>query len=126
MRILVTGAQGYIGVPLTSMLLQRGHDAAGLDTGYYCEGWLYDDGFQVPRYVKKDIRRLTEADVEGFDAVVHLAELSNDPLAQLDPRLTFEINHRGTVNLAQLCKHAGVSRFVYTSSCSVYGAGSGE
>ncbi len=126
MRILVTGAQGYIGVPLASMLLQRRHDVVGLDTGFYCDGWLYDDGLSVPPCIKKDIRHLTEIDLEGFDAVVHLAELSNDPLAQLDPRLTFEINHRGTVNLARMCKTAGVSRFVYTSSCSVYGTGSGE
>jgi len=126
MRILVTGADGYIGVPLMSTLLRRGHDAIGLDTGYYSDGWLYDDGFKAPPCVTKDIRRLTESDLEGFDAVVHLAELSNDPLSQLEPRLTFEINHRGTVNLAQMCRRAGVSRFVYTSSCSVYGTGSGE
>ena len=126
MRILVTGAQGYIGVPLVSALRGRGHKPMGLDTGYYCDGCLYDDGFEAPPCVTKDIRRITEADLEGFDAIVHLAELSNDPLSQLDPRLTFAINHRGTVALAQMCRRAGISRFVYTSSCSVYGTGSGE
>jgi nucleoside-diphosphate-sugar epimerase len=126
MRVLVTGAQGYIGVPLASTLIDHGHEVIGLDTGYYREGWLYDDGVRVPPCVQKDIRRLAPADLEGFEAVVHLAELSNDPLAQLDPRRTFEINHRGTVNLARMCKEAGVTRFVYTSSCSVYGTGAGE
>jgi nucleoside-diphosphate-sugar epimerase len=122
MRVLVTGADGYIGCMLTALLLERGHAVLGLDAGYYRDGWLYDDGRRRPAVVTKDIRDIDAADVVDFDAVVHLAELSNDPLAQQDPRLTYEINHRGSVELAKTCKAAGVPRFVYTSSCSVYGA----
>ncbi len=124
MKVLVTGAEGYIGTVLAEMLLIRGHDVVGLDTGYYREGWLYHGIQQAPAMRIKDIRHLEAADVEGFDAVVHLAELSNDPLGQLNPALTFEINHQGSVALARACKAAGVRRFVYTSSCSVYGVGS--
>ena len=126
MRILVTGAQGYLGVPLVHTLAERGHQVVGLDTGFYNDGWLYETDAPPPAYVRKDIRRITEEDVRGFDAVVHLAELSNDPLAQFDPEVTYEINHRGSIRLADLCKMVGVPRFVYTSSCSVYGIGTGE
>lgn len=122
MRILVTGADGYIGTMLTPLLLERGHDVVGLDIGYYRDGWLYDDGRRRAPVVTRDVRDIDAADVVDFDAVVHLGELSNDPLAQHDPRLTYEINYRGSVELARTCKAAGVPRFVYTSSCSVYGA----
>lgn len=126
MKVLVTGAQGYIGVPLASALAERGHQVVGLDTEYYGDGWLYEDGVPGVKSVRKDIRAITEEDLRGFDAVVHLAELSNDPLSALDPAITYEINHRGSVRLAELCKRVKVSRFVYTSSCSVYGIGTGE
>jgi len=126
MKVLVTGAQGYIGVHLASALLERGHEVVGLDTGYYADRRLYDGGLRQPPLVTKDIRQLTADDVRGFDACAHLAELSNDPLGQLNRALTFQINHEGSVRLAQLCKAVGVSRFVYTSSCSVYGIGSDE
>jgi nucleoside-diphosphate-sugar epimerase len=122
MRILVTGAEGYIGAMLTPLLIERGHQAVGLDAGFYRDGWLYEDGRRRPNTIAKDIRDISAADLVGFDAVVHLAELSNDPLAQHDPRLTYAINHRGSVELARNAKTAGVRRFVYTSSCSVYGA----
>jgi nucleoside-diphosphate-sugar epimerase len=126
MKILVTGSQGYIGAPLVSSLTDLGHDVVGLDTGYYRDGSLYDSSPRSEGTVRKDIRRVTEDDLRGFEAIVHLAELSNDPLAQLDPQITYEINHRGSVWLAELSKRVGISRFVYTSSCSVYGIGTGE
>lgn len=129
MKVLVTGTDGYIGTLLAPVLMQRGHDVVGLDTGYYRDGWLYSDGKFFGRYpatINKDLRHVTEADVSGFDAVVHLAELSNDPLGQNNPENTFKINHQGSVRLAEIAKRQGLSRFVYTSSCSVYGLGSGE
>ena len=123
-RVLVTGADGYIGSVLTPLLLEDGHEVVGLDTGYYRAGLLYHDGKDRPATLSRDIRALTPRDFEGFDAVVHLAELSNDPLCQHDPGKTFEINHLGSVALARAAKQAGVSRFVYASSCSIYGAAS--
>jgi nucleoside-diphosphate-sugar epimerase len=125
MRVLVTGAEGYIGRRLVDVLQARGHDITGLDTGYYSDQTLYVDPRRTPM-LRKDIRRMTASDVSGCDAVVHLAELSNDPAGQFRPEVTYEINHLGTVALARLCKASRVPRFVYTSSCSVYGAGSEE
>src|SRR5215813_4144303 len=127
MRVLVTGTDGYIGVVLASFLLARGYDVVGLDTGFYRDAWLYNNGVStLPSVKNKDLRRMTLDDVAGADAVVHLAELSNDPLGQLSPHITYAINHQGSVALAQLCKAVGVPRFVYTSSCSVYGIGGGS
>ena len=126
MKILVTGAQGYIGTSLVSTLAVRGHKVVGLDAGFYAEGCLYEIEAERPPELRKDIRNVTEDDLRGLDAIIHLAELSNDPLARLDSRVTYDINHVGSVNLARTCKRAGVPRFIYTSSCSVYGIGSGE
>lgn len=121
MKILVTGSNGYIGTMLCDVLLKAGHNVTGLDTGFYEEAWLFP--VQVPKtIIKKDVRHTTKGDFVGFDAVVHLAELSNDPLGQTNPELTFSINHEGTKHIASLAKEAGVTRFVYASSCSVYGA----
>lgn len=122
MKILVTGTDGYIGAVLGPFLLERGFDVMGIDCGFYRDGWLYNDLATRPMTRTLDIRRLQPGDLEGFDAVVHLAELSNDPLGEHDQRLTYDINHTGSVRLAQMCKNAGVGRFIYTSSCSVYGA----
>jgi nucleoside-diphosphate-sugar epimerase len=127
MKVLLTGADGYIGVLAGPTLIDRGHEVVGLDTGLYRSGWLYNNGVALsPSCMTRDIRDVAVEHLRGFDAVVHLAELSNDPLAQLNPEITFRINHGGSVELAKKAKEAGVQRFVYTSSCSVYGAGGGE
>ncbi|MGH2454204.1 MAG: NAD-dependent epimerase/dehydratase family protein [bacterium] len=126
MRVLLTGARGYLGVPLAALLAERGYAVTGLDTGFFAEGRLFPERDAPPRAVVKDIRQVTAEDLDGFDAVVHLAELSNDPLGQLNPDLTYDLNYRGTVRLARLSKDAGIPRFVYSSSCSVYGAGADD
>ena len=123
MNVLVTGSEGYIGSILCPYLAERGHSVVGVDSGFYAEARLYDNaGGPAVEMRRQDIRRLARADLEGFDAVVHMAELSNDPLGQLAPTVTYEINHQGSVTLASTAREAGVPRFVYTSSCSVYGA----
>lgn len=121
MRVLATGTDGYIGTLLPETLMSRGHQIVGVDTGFYKAGWLYRGVDRTAETVVKDIRDLTVDDLDGFDAVVHLAELSNDPVGQLAPSITYDINHVGSVHLAKLARAAGVSRFVYMSSCSVYG-----
>lgn len=129
MKVLVTGTTGYIGSRLAPILTERGHEVVGLDTGYYADGWMYSDPRRMstlPQTRVKDLRRIDSTDLEGFDAVVHLAELSNDPLGENNPEVTYRINHEGSVQLARLAKAAGVKRFVYASSCSVYGLGSGD
>ena len=125
MKVLVTGTEGYLGSLLAPVLLAEGHDVLGVDTGFYKAGWLYNGTPATPLTLNKDIRHLTVEDLAGVDAIVHMAELSNDPLGQLAPTITYEINHLGSVHLAQLAKQAGVSRFVYMSSCSVYGVATG-
>src|SRR3972149_589079 len=128
MRVLVTGVEGYIGALLAPALVERGHDVVGLDTGYYRDGWLYSDRSirTTPTFLNKDLRLVTPEDFRGFDAVVHLAELSNDPIGQLNPEITLQVNHLGSIELAKKAKAAGVERFVYNSSCSVYGVGAGK
>jgi nucleoside-diphosphate-sugar epimerase len=129
MKVFVTGVNGYIGTVLASYLMERGITVLGLDAGYYRDGWLYSDNrhfARSPQTVNKDLREVLEEDLRGCDAVAHLAELSNDPLGQNKPEITHQINHRGSVSLAQKARSVGISRFVYTSSCSVYGAGTGE
>lgn len=123
MKIIVTGSRGYIGEPLSMLLSERGHDVTGVDTGLYTDGLLYDGANATESCNTKDIRHITEKDLKDVEAVVHLAELSNDPLGQLNPGITYKINHKGSVALARKCKKAGVTRFVYSSSCSIYGAG---
>ncbi len=121
MKVLITGTEGYLGSLLPPLLMERGHEIIGVDTGYYKVGWLYNGTAVTAKTLTKDIRHITPADLQGVDAVVHMAELSNDPAGQLSPTITYDINHKGSVRLAQLAKEAGVSRFVYMSSCSVYG-----
>ena len=129
MKLLVTGVEGYIGCLLAPFLQKRGHEVVGLDTGYYRDGWLFSDrelASSFPRFINRDIRQIEAADLQGIDAVVHLAELSNDPLGDNNPEVTFQINHLASLRLAKLAKEAGVKRFVYTSSCSVYGLANGS
>jgi len=126
MRVLVTGCDGYLGSLLGPDLLRKGYDVTGVDTGFYREGTLYRAGGTLPRTMSKDIREINSDDLRDFEAVVHMAELSNDPLGQLAPKITDEINRQGSVRLAQAAKGAGVKRFVYMSSCSVYGVSNGD
>ncbi len=122
MRVLVTGNLGYIGTVLTPMLLAEGHEVVGLDSDLY-DGCTFTGALPAVPTIKKDVRDVTVQDLKGIDAVLHLAALSNDPLGNLNPELTFDINHRGSVRLAQLAREAGVKRYVFSSSCSNYGAG---
>jgi len=121
MKILVTGTEGYLGSLLPPILMQNGHEVIGVDTGFYKVGWLYNGTELTAKTLNKDIRNITSEDLQGVEAVVHMAELSNDPTGQLSPNITYDINHKGSVRLATLAKAAGVRRFVYMSSCSVYG-----
>jgi nucleoside-diphosphate-sugar epimerase len=108
------------------VLVARGHDVVGLDAGFYRDGQLYDPHTPAIPTITRDIRQVTPGDLAGFDAVIHLAELSNDPLSQHNPALTYALNGDGSGSLARAAKAAGVRRFIYSSSCSVYGAGTGE
>jgi len=121
MRVLVTGHKGYIGTILAPMLQKAGHDVLGLDSDLYRNSTFGDGLPQVPE-ILKDIRDVEKADLAGVDAIVHLAGLSNDTLGDLNPDLTYEINHAASVRLAAMAKEMGISRFVFASSCSNYGA----
>lgn len=120
-RVLVTGHDGYIGRSLVPQLLAAGFHVTGLDSHLYRGCTLFDARDSIPA-IEKDIRDVTVLDLQGFDAVVHLAGLSNDPLGNLDPGLTFDINRRGTLQVARCAREAGVTRFVQASTCSIYGA----
>lgn len=121
MRVLVTGHIGYIGAVLTPMLVQAGHEVVGLDSNLFA-ACSYGDWKPIVPSIEKDVRDVEVKDLDGFDAILHLAGLSNDPLGDLNPDLTLQINHQGSVRLAELAKQAGVRRFVFSSSCSNYGA----
>lgn len=125
MNILLTGSEGYIGTILAARLAAAGHKLTCYDTGFYTDGKLYELETSAPDAIKKDIRDMTLEDIKGHDAIVHLAELSNDPLGQNNPEITYNINHKGSLHLAALAKEAGIERFVYTSSCSIYGVADG-
>src|SRR5215216_3301203 len=125
MRILVTGHKGYIGTVLVPLLLSDGHQVVGLDSDLY-ERCTFGDQLTEVESIRKDLRDVEAKDVGGFDAIMHLAALSNDPLGNLNPDLTYEINHLASVKLATLGKEVGVPRFIFSSSCSTYGAASGD
>jgi nucleoside-diphosphate-sugar epimerase len=121
LRILLTGHRGYIGAVAGPMLQAAGHDVVGLDSDLFAGCDFGEAAAPMPE-IRKDLRDLTEADLASFHAVVHFAALSNDPLGNLDSAITFDINHHASVRLAELAKGAGVERFVFSSSCSTYGA----
>jgi nucleoside-diphosphate-sugar epimerase len=121
MKVIVTGHSGYIGSVMVDVLVRAGHDVTGLDTDLY-EGCNFGSPLAAVPSIRKDIRDVDAADLRGFDAVIHLAALSNDPLGCLDESCTLDINHLASVSLARAAKQAGVPRFLFASSCSLYGA----
>jgi nucleoside-diphosphate-sugar epimerase len=121
MKILMTGARGYIGTVMAPFLVRAGHEVTGLDTDLYRRS-TFGPWKESVRTLVKDVRAVEPGELRGFDAVVHLAALSNDPLGDLNPELTFDINHRASVRLAEVARASGVPRFVFASSCSNYGA----
>ena len=123
MRVLVTGHGGYIGAVMTRLFDAEGLDVVGTDSGLF-DGCDFGEYVPPREVLLRDLRDLDERDLDGFDAVVHLAAISNDPLGDLNPSCTWDINHKASVRLAELAKRAGVARFLYSSSCSVYGAAS--
>jgi len=125
MRVLVTGHNGYIGCALLPMLTRAGHTVAGLDNCMFEDCTMGPDADPVPT-LRKDVRDVEASDLEGFDAIIHLAGISNDPLGDLNPDCTYDINHRASVRLAKLAKDVGVGRFLFSSSCSNYGAAGGD
>jgi nucleoside-diphosphate-sugar epimerase len=122
LKLLVTGHLGYVGGVLVPFLERQGHEIVGLDSGLY-DGCDFEDARSQPRTLSTDLRDVRAADLAGFDAVIHLAAISNDPVGDLNPRCTYDINHLASVRLARCAKEAGVPRFLFASSCSLYGAG---
>lgn len=125
MRVLLTGHQGYLGSVMTPLLTEAGHEVVGLDSGLFADCLLGPEPARVETRAV-DLRDVRPDHVAGFDAVIHLAALSNDPLGALAPELTYAINHHAATRLARLAKEAGASRFLYASTCSVYGASGGD
>ncbi|MCL3819889.1 NAD-dependent epimerase/dehydratase family protein [Aeromicrobium wangtongii] len=121
MKIVLTGHQGYLGTVMAPLLAARGHEVVGLDTGLFADCFLGPQP-QDPTTLAVDLRDVTPQHLAGFDAVIHLAALSNDPIGSLAPQITYDINHAASVRLARAAKAAGVSRFLYASTCSVYGS----
>jgi nucleoside-diphosphate-sugar epimerase len=124
-RVLLTGHQGYLGTVMAPILTAAGHEVVGLDSGLFADCVL-GPAPEDPPTIAVDLRDVTEEALRGFDAVIHLAALSNDPLGSLKPQITYDINHHAASRLARLAKQAGVSRFLYASTCSVYGASGGD
>ena len=126
MRVLLTGHQGYLGTVIAPILAAAGHEVTGLDSGLFAASVLGSLDVPDAPTLAVDLRDVTVEQLQGFDAVVHMAALSNDPLGSLAPEITYDINHHASTRLARLAKDAGVGRFVYASTCSVYGAQSGD
>jgi nucleoside-diphosphate-sugar epimerase len=124
-RVLITGWSGYMGPIMARVLEQHGHEVAGLDTGYF-EDCSMEPALDRGPLMRKDVRDVQPLDLAGFDAVIHLAALSNDPIGELSPEWTYQINLEGSLHLARVAREAGVSRFLFSSSCSVYGASDRE
>jgi nucleoside-diphosphate-sugar epimerase len=120
-RVLVTGSDGYIGAVLAPCLVQAGHEVVGLDSGLFADCSFGPPPQPLPT-MAMDVRDIGPADLSGFDAVIHLAAISNDPLGNLNPGCTYDVNHRASAHLARAARQAGVGRFLYSSSCSLYGA----
>jgi len=120
MKVFLTGNMGYVGNVLASILIKKKYEVTGCDIGYYPQNFI-EKKISGINLIKKDIRDLTKKDLEGHDAVLHLAALSNDPLGEFNPSLTNEINFLATIRLGKLAKEVGVERFVFSSSCSLYG-----
>ena len=121
MNVLITGDTGYIGSTIVPLFLKQGYNVTGLDSDLF-EQCVFEAPAHAIPHIRKDVRDVTVDDLRGFDAIVHLAALSNDPLGNLDPNLTYGINHKASVRLAELAREAGVQRFLFSSSCSIYGA----
>lgn len=121
MRVLVTGHKGYIGTVMVPMLQKRGHDVIGIDSDLYRNS-TYGEALPEVKEIIKDVRDVEKADIKGVEAIIHLAGLSNDMLGDLNPVITYEINHKASVRLAGMAKELGIKRFVFASSCSNYGA----
>lgn len=121
MRVLITGNLGYIGCVLTEILINKGYEIIGFDTNYYEEITNLPQSFKKIKQIKKDIRKISEDDLKDVDAVIHLAALSNDPVGELDPKLTYDINFEGTIKTALFAKKLGIKKFIYASSQSMYG-----
>jgi nucleoside-diphosphate-sugar epimerase len=120
MKVLVTGHKGFIGTVMVPILLNEGFDVTGIDTDLYRYCTYGDSPLEVPS-IDKDVRDVTKEDLKGFDAIVHLAALSNDPLGDINPDLTYDINHKASVRIAEMAREVGVKRFLFASSCSMYG-----
>lgn len=121
MRILITGNNGYIGTVLTNELIKRKYEIVGFDIDYFYDCNLVECNSKLIKHIRKDIRTIIDTDLDEIDAVIHLAGLANDPLGELNPKLTKEINFNSTLSLAEICKKKGIQRFIYASSQSMYG-----
>lgn len=123
MKVFLTGHKGYVGNVLARMLLEEGFEVIGCDVEYYPQEFVEKESLKI-KSLKKDIRQVSVQDLKGCDAVIHLAALSNDPLGEINPMLTHDINYLATIHLAKLAKKVGIERFIFSSSCSAYGANS--